>query len=98
MIDATPLKSSQAESTNYVSVFSLEYLTLVVPFRLHFGWITAATIVNANVVLVDSTDRVSCLLSGAIISLVVLAVFATLMRTNQVSLFSSEFDIPLHKH
>jgi benzodiazapine receptor len=44
------------EYANVESSFTKNYWLLRFPFGLHLGWITAATLVNANVVLVAHND------------------------------------------
>eukprot|EP00300_Choanocystis_sp_HF-7_P000525 c10425_g1_i1.p1 GENE.c10425_g1_i1~~c10425_g1_i1.p1 ORF type:complete len:241 (+),score=40.66 c10425_g1_i1:32-724(+) len=82
-VDLIPLKKPEQTST------VLEYFLLSFPFQLHFAWVTAATVVLANLVLVANTEDPSCLVSGAIVGLAVLAIVAGVARSNPVSLLSN---------
>lgn len=57
-----------------------EYLLLIYPFRLHFAWMTAATVVGFNVVALRTEP--SCQLAIAAISLIVLGLIAGYLHNN----------------
>jgi len=50
----------------------MEYWLLCFPFSIHFGWITAASLLNANVLLVSVQGSVSAQLAMGIITLAIL--------------------------
>jgi hypothetical protein len=68
--------SSTVGAENNFKSNALNYALAVFPFAVHFGWITAATVVNANVVLVYENFSASTQFLAAIGGLVLLEVFA----------------------
>ena len=70
-------KLETATNTRSCGSAGLRYLLLEFPFAIHFGWILAATVVNANVVLVaENTSAAVQYYGGAVGGLAVLVVTA----------------------
>eukprot|EP00301_Raphidiophrys_heterophryoidea_P010403 c15516_g1_i1.p1 GENE.c15516_g1_i1~~c15516_g1_i1.p1 ORF type:complete len:299 (-),score=77.74 c15516_g1_i1:124-963(-) len=82
-ISLAVLVFSQQKIVESKNTDALDYGLLVFPFRIHFGWLTAATVVGYNIVAVRYyVDNATLQLAFAVTSLVALALFAGLLNSN----------------
>jgi uncharacterized membrane protein len=73
------VNSSRLNASNDFKSTAMNYLLAMFPFAVHFGWITAATVVNANLVLVYENYSASTQFLASIGGLALLVVFALVL-------------------
>ncbi|KAL7574418.1 hypothetical protein ACA910_015793 [Epithemia clementina (nom. ined.)] len=78
------LRTKQARAQGQEPSMSItSYLLWIFPFTLHAGWVTAATAVNLNLVLVQDNATVTAQFVAAVVSLLVLFVVALWVTTQK---------------